>query len=118
MQDMKSEGLPPAGEYPDVPREFWPVVDKYGREMFALVMNAGVAGQAASVLASVLQKHHSKHGIHAVGMLANAFNQTSNAYVKKMGWSEELVAQCDRDVQLAFAGKLVPPEGNILLLNG
>lgn len=104
-------------EYPDVPKEFWPVVDKYGREMFALVMNAGVAGQAASVLATLAGKHGSRAGQHAVGVLAQAFNQTSNAYVKKMGWTEAEVAQCDRDVQLAFAGKLAVPEGNILLLN-
>ena len=93
----------------DVDPAFRPVVAQYGRSMFALVMNAGMCGQAASVIAGLVEKHQSIHSAQALSVIADAFNQISNAYVKQMGWSEELVAQCDRDVQLAFAGKIIVP---------
>ena len=91
----------------DVDPAFRPVVAQYGRSMFALVMNAGMCGQAASVLGGLVEKHQSLHSAQALSVIADAFNQISNAYVKQMGWAEELVAQCDRDVQRAFAGKIV-----------
>ena len=96
----------------DVDAAFRPIVAQYGRSMFALVMNAGMCGQAASVLAGLVEKHQSVHSAQALRIIADAFNQISNAYVKQMGWTEELVAQCDRDVQRAFAGKIVVPGTN------
>jgi hypothetical protein len=101
--------------FSDIPPEFHLVVVKYGREMFALVMNAGVAGQAASILGSLATKHASRGGIHAVGVWAQCFNAVSNDYVAKMGWSAELLAQCDRDIQLAFRGKIIEPTSKLVL---
>lgn len=93
--------------FEDIEPLFRDVAKRYGREMFALVMNAGMAQQAVAVLASQAEKHGSRKGLHAVGVVSQSFNQVSNAYVKLQGWSEELLAQCDRDIQLAFAGRLV-----------
>lgn len=93
-----------------------PVAAKYGREMFALVMNAGMASQAAEVLAAQAQKRQSRATAHAVGVLSSAFNQVSNAYCKMHGWTEGELAQCDRDIMLAFAGKIAKP-GSALILN-
>lgn len=95
---------------------FHEVVKKYGRPLFALVMNAGLAGQATQVLAAIVEKHHSRGGAHALGVLAQSFNQISNEYVKRMGWEAGMIAQCDRDVQLAFAGKIqIPGQSPIVL---
>ena len=93
----------------DIDAAFRPVVEQYGRSMFALVMNAGMCEQAAQVLAGLVKKHQSLHSAQALRVIADSFNQVSNAYVKQMGWTEELVAQCDRDVQRAFAGKIIVP---------
>lgn len=103
-------------EYPDIEEVFWPVIDVHGREMFALVMNAGMARQAVEVLGAQAQKHQSSHSLHAVRMLAQAFNQVSSAYAAKEGWTEEQLALCDRDIQLAFKGKIITP-GSAILLN-
>ena len=107
-------------EFLDIDPAFRSVAEAYGREMFALVMNAGVAQQAAAVLGQVVEHHRSQHGAHAVGVLANAFNALSNEYVKEKGWKAETLAQCDRDIQMAFKGKLIVPgtAGNKLILNG
>lgn len=94
---------------------FHPVVQKYGRSMFALVMNAGVAGEAMQRLGRVIEHHRSQHGMHAVQVLGQAFNQVSNAYVLSKGWDEGTLAQCGRDIQLAFAGKLSVVEAGIIL---
>ena len=105
-----------ADEMLDLDPVMRPVAAKYGREMFALVMNAGMASQAAEVLVGQARKHSSRAGLHAVGVLTSAFNQVSNAYCKEKGWSEGELAQCDRDIMLAFTGKVVTP-GSALILN-
>ena len=109
-QDETQSGLA------DVPKEFHGVVQAHGREMWALVMNCQMSGIAVEKLATIVQKHRSQAGVHAVGVLAGAFNQLSNAYVAKMGWTQEQLAQCDRDLQLAFRGKIIVP-GSAIVLN-
>lgn len=89
-----------------------PVVEKYGQEMFDLVMAAGMATSATRTLTGAIGKYSRR--LDAVATLAESFNRVSNAYAKKMEWSKEILAQCDRDVLLAFSGKLVVPKGIIL----
>jgi len=95
--------------------EFHPVVLQYGRELFALCMNAGIAGQAAEQLSLGVGKN--PRMTRALRLFCKSYNELSNEFVMKMGWPPELVAQCDRDIQLAFAGKLVVPEGGKIILN-
>ena len=115
LEQRKEDALL-AGQFPDIDPAFHDVCRTYGREMFALVMNAGMAQQATAVLAQLAEKRRSRGGLHAVGVLSQAFNQVSNSYVKKMGWDEGLVAQCDRDIARAWAAKIqVVPAGSLLL---
>lgn len=83
-----------------------PVVREWGRDMFALVMAAGMAGQAAEVLGAFVGKHRSSHSAHALGVLSSAFNQVSTALAKEKGWGEGELVQCQRDVERAWAGKI------------
>ncbi len=110
----------------DVDPCFHPVIERFGREMFALVMGAGLAGQSAAHLAAVagkLEGSQSKmnHRLaaemnHAIAIVASAFNELSNSYVKKMGWPPEDVAACDSAIQVAYASKLSTlPEAKIVL---
>ena len=105
----------PKDEFLDLDPCFRPVAAQYGRSMFALVMNAGMAKQAASMLATLAQKHASRSGARAVRMFAGSFNQVTNAYVQSQGWEEGTLAQCDRDIQRAFAGKIQVPGSAIIL---
>lgn len=98
-----------------IPPEFHEVVRKYGREMYALVMNAGMAGQAAMVLGAICEQVADPRMSHAVGVLATSFNQIANALVVAKGWDEALIAQCDRDIQLAFRGKIHVPGEQLVL---
>ena len=99
----------------DLPLEFRDVATRYGRDLFMVVFNAGLASQATQVLATFAGKHRSQHSTHAVGVLARAFNEISTAYCKQMGWNEGMLAQCDRDIQLAFQGKVIVPGQSIIL---
>lgn len=99
----------------DVPEWARPIAAKYGRSMFALVLNAGMAQQAAAVLNEIVGKHHSAHGQRAIRVLADTFNQVSNSYVEQMGWDAETLAQCDRDCQLAFSQSIQVATPAILL---
>lgn len=101
--------------FADLRECFRPVAEKYGREMFALVFNAGIASQAAQVMAQLAEKHASRGGLHAIGMLSQSFNAVSNSYAKKMGWTEAELAQCDRDIGLAWKGQIVVPGQAIIL---
>ncbi len=107
--------LPPKDEFLDLDPAMRPVAEKYGRELFALVMNAGMAGQALQVIAAAAEKHRSRGLTHAAGVMAQSFNQVSNALVKLKGWDEGMLAQCDRDIMLAFKNKLVVPGSTIIL---
>ena len=101
-----------------IPEIFHEVVKKYGRPMFALVMNAGIAQEGLNRIATLATKHQSKGGIQAAGLLGQAFNQISADYARFQGWDEGILAQCSRDIQLAFAGKIqVPGETPIIVLN-
>lgn len=96
---------------------FHEVVTEFGREMFVLVYNAGMAGEAAKHLLELAQKHRSVGGVKGVEVLTSCFNTLSNDYVGKMGWTGEQLAACDQAIKLAFHGKLVvPPEGSRIML--
>jgi hypothetical protein len=99
----------------DIPAHFHDVVRKYGRDMYFLVMHAAMAGQATAVMQEIFAKHQSRHGLHAVALVAQGFNVLSNAYCAKMGWTEEVLAQCDRDCQLAARSAIIPAGSRILL---
>lgn len=99
----------------DIPEVFRPVVQQYGREMFHLVMQAGLAGQAAKVLGELTVTQRNPALMGAMVTLVNSFNLVSNAYCKAKEWDEGTVAQCDRDVQLAFAGQILTPTASIIL---
>jgi len=112
-EEQVDQPLPEANT--DLAPEFREVAAKYGREMFTLVFNAGLSSQAAQVLVNFANKHQSRHTLHATGVLATAFNEISNAYCKKMGWEEGMLAQCDRDIGLAFQQKIIMPTSSIIL---
>lgn len=100
--------------FEDVPEVFRPVAKEFGRELFALVMNAGMAGQAAEVLGQLVAR--SPEGQHALHTFARIFNHLSSEYVRKMGWGEERVAQCESAIKGAWAGRIAVPEGRGIIL--
>lgn len=81
----------------DLPEYFRPIAAKFGRKMFSLVMNAGIAGQAAA---------RAREDVNALKLLITSYNQLSNAYVGEMGWNEEELAACNSAIQVAFAGQI------------
>lgn len=97
-----------------LPAEFAGVVEQYGEEIVACVLDAGLCSEAVEKLVGVGRATQRWEVLAAVTVLARAYNSMSSAYCKEKGWSEELLAQCDRDLQLAFAGKLVVP-GRLVL---
>lgn len=99
----------------DLPLEFRGVAAKYGRKMFTLVFNAGMSSQAAQVLMNFAEKHRSQHSLSALEILVSSFNEVSNDYCKLQGWDEGMIAQCDRDIRLAFKHKIITPQDKIIL---
>lgn len=92
----------------DIDPSFREAAKKHGRRMFALVMHAGLARQAVEVMAQ--RGQGDQQMLHALNVLATAFNHCSSALAKKEGWTEEQMLECDRDIQLAFQGKLIVPK--------
>jgi len=102
-------------EFLDIDPALREVAKEYGRSMFALVLNAGMGGEAARILGEVLQRQHSRHGVQALRHLVSVFNQVSNAYVIRQGWTQEDLAACEQAIKLAFAGKVAIEESKIIL---
>jgi hypothetical protein len=97
---------------------FHEVVWKHGRDMFLLVLNAGMAQEAVKKLAE--RAGQSRELRHAVQVVAGAFNTLSNELAVTKGWTGEMLAQCERDTQLAFSHKIVVPgaEQSRIILGG
>lgn len=108
-------GTPEVDEMLDIEECFRPVAREHGRSMFALVMAAGMAGEAMQVLGKVLGNQHSTHGVHAAQVIGQCFNQLSNAYVTQMGWTEAQLVACDTAVKLAFQSRIVVPGSSSIL---
>jgi len=85
--------------------------------MVACVLDAGLCSEAVKELVRIGQATKRSEVLAAVTVLARAYNEISSRYCQGQGWSEELLAQCDRDLQLAFAKKLIVPEGGRIVLD-
>ena len=101
--------------FADLPEPLRAVAGKYGRSMVALVYGAGMCSEATKVLSHEVQRTRSAPGRHALIVLSQTFNETSSALCRLEGWSEEQLAQCDRDISLAFASAVQVPKGKIIL---
>ncbi len=114
MSESEKEVGVPAAEVPnhDLPEALRKVANEYGREMFALVMGAGMASQAMEVLGELVGKHQSRHGSHALVVFGESFNNLSSAYAKGKGWDAEQLAKCQRALQVAVASQIVLPDGS------
>ena len=99
-------------DFVDLPRVLGPVVVAHGQGMVALVYGAGMAAEAAKVLAGL----RDPKALHALSVLIGTFNQASSAYCRLMGWTEEQLGQCNRDIELAFAGAVVGAQGPKIVL--
>lgn len=108
----KLNGHEPDG-FEDLDPCYHEVAKKYGRDLFAFVMNAGMAGQAASVLGQRVAGW--PQGAHALGVLADAFNKLSSDYALRQGWEEETLLEVDRAIQVAFHSRLDPEVGRVVL---
>ena len=101
----------------DLPKEFVLVGEKHGGEMLQAVLDAGLCSEAVGKLVDVSRAMQRPEVMAAVMVLARAYNRLSTEYCKGKGWTEAMLAECDRDLQLAFAGKVWTPEqgGKIIL---
>ena len=102
----------------DITEALRPVAKQYGRQLFSTVMATGVCSVAMQHLAELVQRTASRRGASALNILGTQFNLVLNAYCAGQGWEEGLIAQCDRDVQLALRQAVVVPKGSIIQLNG
>ena len=99
-------------DFGGLPAVLGPVILVHGQGMVALVYGAGMAAEAARVLAQVRDAKVAQ----ALGVLAGVFNQTSSQLCRMMGWTEEMLALCNRDIELAFAGAVAQATGPKIVL--
>lgn len=90
------------------------VVRKHGRAMYATVVNAGMGQEAVQTLSTILARH--PQGKQALVGLATGLNEVMGAYVRLQGWTPAQLAQCDKDLQEAFALRVIVPGGGRIVL--
>lgn len=96
----------------DLPEQLAPVVERFGRPMVALVFAAGLGSEATRVLVGASRGDRGM--LHAVSTLAQVYNEVSTAYAKERGWTEEMLGECNRAIEVAFSRKLVGPDGQFI----
>ena len=101
--------------FADLPEPLRAVAGKYGRSMVALVYGAGMCSEATKVLMHEVTRTRSGPGRHALIVLSQTFNETSSALCRLEEWTEEMLAQCDRDISLAFASAVQVADKKIIL---
>ena len=99
---MENSDAVPEDTFEDLQECFRPVAKKHGRELFAACLYAGVGQQAAMVLAGLCEKHQSRHGINALAQLASSLEQLIGLLGQIRGWTPEMMAEVDRDIQAAW----------------
>ncbi len=100
----------------DVDPVYRPVVEKFGREMFTLVFNAGMGRQAAVHLCHLAEgmgrsqlarsRQLAQEIMHATSVLTSAFNEASSQLAKRNGWTAEQLEECERAIESAVAAKI------------
>lgn len=82
-----------------LPEELQPIAERYGRELFATVMNVNSANAQLAILHQWAQGNHSASA--AVRTLATNLNQLAQAFLATKGWPPERVAEAAGELQLA-----------------
>lgn len=106
--EVNMEGIAPC---------FHDVVSKYGREVFLVCWHANLAGEAMVRLVAQAERRGSKDIAHAAAVLAEAFNFAVNLACVTRAWSPELLAQVNRDSQLAWRESVREAEAPKILLH-
>lgn len=91
--------------FEDLEECFRPVARQHERALFAVVMLAGMAGEAGRVLSTLCEKHQSRGGMAALAQLINTVEQLVTLAGQDRGWTAELLAQVDWDIQQAFRAR-------------
>jgi len=99
----------------DLPLALRGPAETHGRAMVALVYGAGMASEAMKVLAMRNQARGDGACIHALRVVADVYNESSTALCKVHGWTEGMLAMCDRDISLSFASSIQTPVKKIIL---
>jgi len=102
-------------QFLDLPSQLRGPARVHGRAMVALVYGAGMASEATKVLVLRAQSQRDSAGMHALRVLADVYNQTSTALCRSHGWTEEMLAMCDRDISQSFAGGIQVADKKIIL---
>ena len=106
----------PRDNFLDLPPPLRAPSRTHGRAMVALVYDAGVCSEAIKVLARRAEAQRDSEGMRAIRILSDSFNQTSTALCKAQGWTEEMLAMCDRDISISFASAVTTAESRKIIL--
>jgi len=82
------------------------VAEVHGQAMCQMVLDAELGSEAVGRLVGKARARQDAELAKAAAVLAEVFNRASNAYCSSQGWTEEQLALCERDLQLAFANKV------------
>jgi hypothetical protein len=113
-EETKQEDAAPKDTFEDIEPHFRPVAQKHGRALFAAVMLAGMGRQAVVVLMALSEKHRSRYGANATMQLGSSVEQLVNALAVEKGWTAEVLAQVDKDIQDAWAKR---DTGRVMLIH-
>lgn len=104
---MSAEAKPPFDAMLDIPEGLRPVARKHGRDLYMLCVHSGMATEAAAVLSNLGTQTHNRRILHAVQVLAEAFNHCSTALARSQDWDEAKLVQCSKDIERAWASIVV-----------
>jgi len=102
--------------YAGISKEYHPLVDRYGRDLFLLVWWSQLAGIACEKLTAQAEKRQSKDIAYANAMLGEGFNTLAQLLIERASFTQEQLIEVDREIQLTFRESLARVQAEPIIL--
>ena len=99
----------------DIPPFLHPLTEKWDTEMIRVVLQAGLAREAAEILTKAAGPHNPKLH-HAIKTLVVSINLSGEALLRAKGWKREDLWEVEKEIELKWKeqNRILDKEGNVL----
>lgn len=84
-----------------MPEHFHSVARQYGEELFGYCINGSMVQQAITTMLRRLRGNQEM--MHAINVIAGAYNNTAMQAAVGNKWTQEMIAQVNRDITVAHS---------------
>ena len=104
-----------AADRAGLPEGLHPLAETHGPEMLKLIVEAGVAREAGTMLSQVLYMAQHQQGLQALRVLLQALNTIADGQREAKGWTHGEMMECQQAVERVLDAQVVVAKPRIIL---